>query len=648
VGEQIGVALEGRLHYAPFSEFERVRALPVDAVARTAVFADLCRLNTLYMIARAGSGHIGSSFSSLDIVSWLILNELRFPSAERPFDGDVFFSSKGHDVPGYYSALIGTGRLDFGFLHRLRQIGGLPGHPDVGTPGIVTNTGSLGMGISKAKGMVRANRLLGRTGRIFVMTGDGELQEGQFWESLPSAANEGLHEITAIVDHNKLQSDTFVANVSDLGELALKLQAFGWYVDRFDGHDMTAISAALARSSAVSDRPKILIADTVKGCGVSFMEHTAMESDAALYRFHSGAPDADSYTRATQELIDRLNRRLEALGASPVILESEERRAAPAPVAGAQRLVAAYSKALLMVAEEQPHLVALDADLVLDTGLIPFRDRFPERFVECGIAEQDMVSQAGAMALRGLLPVVHSFACFLTARANEQIYNNATERTKVIYVGSLAGLLPGGPGHSHQAVRDIAVLAAIPGLTLIEPCHEREVEAAVRYVCDGSTGSCYLRLTSIPVEVPFGLPSGYRLEMGRGTVIREGQDALVIGYGPVLLAEAYKAAEQLSADGGLEVTVVNLPWLNVIDEDWLEGLAAGHKVIVTLDNHYVVGGQGDRICSVLARSTRAGGRRVVNIGLTDLPVCGGNVDVLTAHGLTAAQLARRIATVIAG
>jgi transketolase len=648
VGEQIGVALEGSLHYAPFSEFERIRALPADAVARTAVFADLCRLNTLYMIARAGSGHIGSSFSSLDIVSWLILNELRFPSAEDPLDGDVFFSSKGHDVPGYYSALIGTGRLDFGLLHRLRQMGGLPGHPDVGTPGIVTNTGSLGMGISKAKGMARANRLLGRAGRIFVMTGDGELQEGQFWESLPSAANEGLHEITAIVDHNKLQSDTFVAKVSDLGELALKLQSFGWHVDRFDGHDMAAISAVLARTSAVSDRPKILIADTVKGRGVSFMEHTAMESDAALYRFHSGAPDADNYTRATQELIDRLNRRLEALGTSPVVLETENRGAAAVPSAGAQRLVAAYSKALLVEAEEQPHLVALDADLVLDTGLIPFRDRFPERFVECGIAEQDMVSQAGAMALRGLLPVVHSFACFLTARANEQIYNNATERTKVLYVGSLAGLLPGGPGHSHQAVRDIAALAAIPGLTMIEPCHEREVEAAVRYVCAGSTGSCYLRLTSIPVEVPFDLPPDYRLEMGRGTVLHDGHDALVIGYGPVLLAEAYKAAKQLSADGGLEVTVVNLPWLNVIDEGWLEELAARHKVIVTLDNHYVVGGQGDRICSVLARSTRAGDRRIVNVGLTDLPVCGGNLDVLEAHGLTAADLARRIATLIAG
>jgi transketolase len=624
-----------------------VRNLPVDIVTRTALFADVCRLNTLYMIARAGSGHIGSSFSSLDIVSWLVLNELRPPSAATVLDGDLYFSSKGHDAPGYYAALIGAGRLDFDLLHRLRQLDGLPGHPDVGTPGIVTNTGSLGMGISKAKGMVRANRLLGRRGRVFVMTGDGELQEGQFWESLPSAANDGLHEITVIVDHNKLQSDTFVAKVGDLGDLELKLRAFGWHVERFEGHDVAAFVAVLRKIDTISDRPKVLIADTVKGCGVSFMEHTAMESDAALYRFHSGAPDADAYTRAARELIDRINGRLGSLGVGPLALETAERRAVPPPGAGAQRLVAAYSQALLEAAAAEPRLVALDADLILDTGLIPFRDAFPDRFVECGIAEQDMVSQAGAMALRGLLPVVHSFACFLTARPNEQIYNNATERTKVVYVGSLAGVLPGGPGHSHQAVRDIAALAAVPRLTMIEPCNEQETKAAVTYACAPTTGSIYLRLTSIPVEIPFELPADYRLVPGQGTLLREGNDALVIGYGPVLLAEAFRAAQQLSAEQGLEVAIVNLPWLNSIDAQWLAGLAAGRRIVVTLDNHYLVGGQGDRICSTLAESGVLSGIRVVKLGIADIPVCGTNAEVLAAHGLSAVDLVSRIAKLVA-
>src|SRR5947208_11775613 len=156
------------------------------------------------MIARAGSGHIGTSFSCMDVLSWLHL-EVVGPD-------DRYFSSKGHDAPGLYAVLIGLGRLDFEQLHRLRRLPGLPGHPDVQTtPAVVTNTGSLGMGISKAKGFALADRLAGRVGETFVLTGDGELQEGQFWESLGSAVNLGIDRITVVVDHNKLQSDTWVS-----------------------------------------------------------------------------------------------------------------------------------------------------------------------------------------------------------------------------------------------------------------------------------------------------------------------------------------------------------------------------------------------------------------------------------------------------
>ena len=158
-----------------------------------------------------------------------------------------------------------------------------------------------------------------------------------------------------------------------------------------------------------------------------------------------------------------------------------EQREAPVrtPPERPQRLIQAYSDALVGEAEREPRLVALDADLRLDTGLVAFRERFPERFFECGIAEQDMVSQAGAMALAGLLPVCHSFACFITPRANEQIFNAATEGTKVLYHGSLVGLVPGGPGHSHQSVRDIALMGSVPGMAALEPYCEAEVGRAV-------------------------------------------------------------------------------------------------------------------------------------------------------------------------
>jgi transketolase len=463
------------LVYAPASELARIRSLDIPAEERAAVFANVGRLNALYMIARAGSGHIGTTFSCLDIVSWLFLEELRTNDGIE----DVYFSSKGHDVPAMYAVMIGMERLPFEQIYTLRQLDGLPGHPDVGTPGIWANTGSLGMGISKAKGMVVANRLQGTQGNVYVLTGDGELQEGQFWESLQSAANRGLHEITVIVDHNKVQSDTLVERVSDLGDLETKLRAFGWAVGRCDGHDHAAFKQTLERVRQETDKPKIIVADTVKGKGVSFVEHTAMAPTDRLYKFHSGAPDAATYARMTTELLATVNRQLAAADQPELDVARDPFPERTAPT-GAQRLVGAYSSALVEEAAKNPVIVALDADLVLDTGLLPFEERFPDRFVECGIAEQDMVSQASGLALRGLLPVVHSFACFLSARPNEQIYNQTTERTKVVYVGSLAGILPGGPGHSHQSVRDISALAAMPGMVLIEPVVRGRDEAGDR------------------------------------------------------------------------------------------------------------------------------------------------------------------------
>ncbi len=626
------------LRLVPFRELHRIRTLPADRGLRAALFATVCRLNALYMIARAGSGHIGSSFSSLDILSWLHLEELE--------SSDRFFSSKGHDVPGLYAVLIGLGRLPFERIHDLRRRGGLPGHPDVGTPGIVTNTGPLGMGISKAKGMVRADRLAERPGRVFVLTGDGELQEGQLWESLASAARDRMAELTVIVDHNKVQSDTLVAAVSDLGDLPAKFEAFGWHCLRCDGHDPAALAAAFARARRATDRPSVIVADTIKGRGVSFMEHTAMAPGERFYRFHSGAPDDASYAAAADELVATANALLASAGAPPHEREPHARPPRPTP-GSVQRLIPAYARALVAEAERNDRIVALDADLVLDTGLIPFSERFPERFVECGIAEQDMVSQAGGLALNGFLPVVHSFACFLSTRANEQIYNNATERTKLVYVGSLAGLLPGGPGHSHQSVRDIAALGGTPGLEMFEPCCEDELVQALSWALDPTGPSAYLRLVSVPWPVPFTLSPDYRVVRGRGAVLTPGNDAVMFAYGPVMLSQAWHAAARLKArDVGLRV--VNLPWLNLVDDEWLDEVVADAGLVFTLDDHYVDGGQGEMLAARLAELGLAPSLTLRRLGLRELPACGQNDEVLRAHRLDAESLAEDVAAVLAG
>jgi transketolase len=519
-------------------------------------------------------------------------------------------------------------------IHSLRRLNGLPGHPDVAaTPEVVTSTGSLGMGISKARGFVLADRMLGRNGHVYVLTGDGELQEGQFWESLQPTANRRLREITVIVDRNEVQSDTWVSHVSDLGDLEAKLRAFGWAVTSCDGHDVRSLAQAL-ESLHAEDRPRVVVAHTRKGGGVSFMEpHDLPKTDTALYGYHSGAPTASEYERAVEEIKSRLDERLARLGQSPLeVVEAKppEHRSAPRE---RQRLVPTYGDALVEEAARNSRVVALDADLRLDCGLVGFRERYPDRFFECGIAEQDMVSQAGTMALAGLLPVVHSFACFLSTRPNEQIYNNATERSKIIYVGSLAGLVPGGPGHSHQSVRDISALGAVPGLALIEPFSESEVRAAVRWAVTDALSSVYLRLVSVPWALGFEPPEVERLVPGRGTVLCAPGELLFVAAGPVMVANAWRAAELL-AELGVESGVVALPWLRDVDGRWLAEVAAGVH-IVCLDNHYVTGGQGDAVLAALAAAAPEAAARVHKIGVTSIPKSGGNDEVLRAHGLDA-------------
>ena len=280
---------------------------------------------------------------------------------------------------------------------------------------------------------------------------------------------------------------------------------------------------------------------------------------------------------------------------------------------------------------------------MLDTGLIPFKEQFPDRFVECGIAEMDMVSQAGGMALEGLIPICHSFGCFLSTRPNEQIYNNATERTKVLYVGSLAGLIPAAPGHSHQSLRDISALASVPNLDIVEPCCPEEVPLLLDHILGTKGRSGYLRLISVPWPVPFTYPAK-RLEAGQGVVLWDGRGAPVVAfvtYGLIMTAEAYLAAEDL-AEEGIDTLVIACPFLNRIDGAWFADKLKGVRLLCTIDNHYVNGGFGDQLLSALAREGAPLPSRVVRLGIDEVPSSGQPAEVLRHHELDSASLKDRI------
>ncbi|MCS7007229.1 MAG: hypothetical protein NZL88_06720 [Gaiellaceae bacterium] len=486
------------------------------------------------------------------------------------------------------------------------------------------------------------------------MVGDGELQEGQNYEALAAAAHEGLDRLTVVVDRNEVQSDKRTEEIVPLGDLEQRFRVFGWHVRSCDGHDPGALRAAFGSLREARGRPQALVARTIKGKGVSFMEHpVALVEGGGTYRWHAGAPDDEAFARAFTELEARIRGRLDALGLGPLVLEAVEPEEARAeslegePESGAglrakvtdEYVADAYGEALLELGRRHERLVVLDADLASDCRVRAFELTFPDRFLECGIAEQDMVSTAAGLARHGLLPVVNSFAAFLASRANEQIANQASEGSKVIYALHYAGLIPAGPGKSHQSVRDVALLGALPELAIVQPGNAEETRELLRWAVEEATESVALRLAIGPSPRRIELPGGVAIAVGRGHVLRAGDDAVLLAYGPVMLHEAFVASELL-AERGVALAVVAMPWLNRFDRPWLEREVAAYEHVLVLEDHAPVGGLADALRRELP------GRAVVAFGVEGWPACGTPKEALRAHGLDGASLAARVEAVL--
>ncbi|MFZ5592517.1 MAG: transketolase [Bacillota bacterium] len=255
------------------------------------------RRHIITMLGQAGSGHPGGSLSAADIVSALYFHFMRLDPANPHWpQRDRFVLSKGHAAPVLYAALAERGFLPVEELNTLRKLGSrLQGHPDMKKlPGVEMSTGSLGQGLSAACGMALAGKLDGAGYRVYVLLGDGEVQEGQIWEAAMAAAHYRLDNLTAFLDYNGLQIDGHIRDVMSPEPLADKWRAFGWHVQEIDGHDIPAILAAVNQAHRVQGRPQMIVARTVKGKGVSFMENQA--------GWHGNAPNAEQVARALAEL----------------------------------------------------------------------------------------------------------------------------------------------------------------------------------------------------------------------------------------------------------------------------------------------------------------------------------------------------------
>jgi transketolase len=387
------------------------------------------------------------------------------------------------------------------------------------------------------------------------------------------------------------------------------------------------------------------------------MEHSAaLAEGGGFYRWHAGAPGDEDFERARDEIEARIGERLAELGLGELALEpveepktgaEESLEAEPASGAGVplhakvtdEYVVEAYGEELVELARAHDHLVVLDADLASDCRVRAFELAFPDRFLECGIAEQDMVSAASAIARQGLLPVVNSFAAFLASRANEQIYNQASEGSKVVYALHYAGLVPAGPGKSHQSLRDVSLLGALPNVTIVQPASSEETRELLRWAVEDAGETVAVRLAIGPSPRRIELEDDYRAQVGRGSILRTGSEALLVSYGPVMLHEALLASELL-AERGTGVAVVDLPWLNRVDRAWLSEVAGLFEDVLVLEDHAPVGARGDLLRRELD------GKRVTVFGIEGWPACGTPQEALRFHGLDGESLAERIQLVL--
>jgi len=585
---------------------------------RLNVKAGMIRFNTFQEIVVARSGHIGASFSCIEILTAL------YHSIMRPYDR--FVLSKGHAAAALYATLASMGYMHENRLDTFRRIDGLQGHADIGLSRVHSNTGSLGMGISKAKGFAISHP----DADSYVMVGDGELQEGQNWEAIMSAGHMHLGNLHLIVDRNLVQTDRCTEHVMGVMPLQAKLEAFGWHVEDVNGHDIREISRCFRRMKSITSMPKAIIAETTKGKGVSFMSYRSGD-----YKWHSGIPDDDEYMMAYHELYDGLHHALGKARAVIHIPDPVECHGEVDVFIGAS-MKEAFSESLVGVGIRNPNIRVMDCDLSEDCGLRPFETRFPKRFIECGIMEQDMVSTAGALARSGRLPIVNTYAAFLASRANEQIFNNCSEKDKVIYVGHLAGLLPGKPGKSHHGIRDISLLSAIPDLVMAAPCNGVELMAIMDMMIDRIDSPSYLRLEHSRPRIDITLPDGYAPVVGKGCVIAPGGDVTLVSYGPLMLSECM-AARKLLGNAGIGAKIIAMPWLNNLDERWISDNISQSSAVVCVENHYHHGGLSAALSRIM---------KVATIGVEGWTQSGGNEELLVRHGLDYASIANKVKGVL--
>jgi transketolase len=582
------------------------------------------RVDSVRASAAAGSGHPTSSMSAADLLAVLLDGHLRLRLRDPSSDHVIF--SKGHASPLYYSVLKAAGIIDDAELLTFRKLGSrLEGHPTPRIPPTDVATGSLGQGLPIAAGIAIAGKRLDRLPyRVWCLCGDSEMAEGSMWESIQHAGWEGLDNLTAIIDVNRLGQTRETMLGWDLGGYVRRLEAFGWHAIAIDGHDVDAIEAAYAEAEATEGRPTAIVARTKKGKGVAAVEDLPGKHGKPL----------DDPEAAIAELGGERDLSVELaapVGGSPHRFEAGGGKVPSWDLGEEVATRKAYGESLAMLGSIRGDVVALDGEVSNSTHSEDFREAHPDRYFEMFIAEQQLVAGAIGFQVRGWVPFASTFAAFFS-RAYDFVRMGAISRADIRLAGSHAGVSIGEDGPSQMALEDIASFRAIHGSTVLHPSDANQTAALVAAMAD-TKGISFLR--TLRGKTPVRTPAGEDVRIGGSRVAHDGDDVAIVASG-ITVEEAVRAAEAL-ADEGIAARVLDCYSIKPIDAEAVRAAARECGALITVEDHWPEGGLGDAVLEALADAEDR--PAVTKLAVREMPGSGSPAELLHEAGIDAEAIA---------
>lgn len=626
------------------STTQSLQAVPLQVLQDKAT---LLRIDSVLATTEAGSGHPTSCASAADIVSVLFYSVMRFdPRNPRRSDSDVFVLSKGHAAPLLYAAWAEAGAFPREKLLTLRRIDSdLEGHPTPRLSFVDVATGSLGQGLSAGVGIAVDAKQLRRSGqRVYVLMGDGESAEGSVWEAAQWASLHRLGNLCATIDINRLGQSEPTMLQHDIDVYRRRWEAFGWQALPVDGHDISALLAAYRKAEDTSDRPTVVLARTLKGKGLGKIE--------GAEHWHGKALDRETANKVVTELRSHLSGaeagwepNLPAASAAGSGIPEKRPGASEAkpPYQLGGKEVATrkgFGDGLAALAPADPRVVALDGDVKNSTYTEEFEKAAPDRFLQCYIAEQNMVGMAMGLAARGRVPFAATFACFLT-RAADFIRMAAISNLNVKFVGTHAGVSIGEDGPSQMGLEDLAIMCAEPNFTVLYPADATAAWRAA-WLLAAQPGPCYLRNGRPAAPILYGPDEPFAI--GKCKVLRKSDSdrALIVAAG-VTVPEALRAHDVLR-EQGIAVRVIDLFSVQPVDrEELIASARASGGVVVTVEDHYEHGGIGDVVLAALAGERIRG----FKLGVREIPRSGKPDELLKKFGIDSSHIVSAVRAALA-